>query len=73
MSIGAYCHAKFYAKIKPFDLDREMIWLLVGRGFWGTLAFLFELVAVYLMPISLAIVLYFTSPVTVSVCNFLFN
>ena len=60
MAVGAYCHGKFLYKIKPFDIDREMAWMMLMRSLFGTMAFYFELLAIYMMPISLAIVLYFT-------------
>ena len=50
-----------------------MKWLMLMRSIFGTMAFFFELVAIYLMPISLAIVLYFTQPVFASVFGFIFN
>ena len=46
-----------------------MLW----RSVFGTMAFYFELVAIYLMPISLAMVLYFTQPVFAGLFGFIFN
>ena len=37
------------------------------------MAFYFEVIAIYLMPISLAIVLYFTQPVFAGLFGYLFN
>jgi len=72
MTAGSYCHGRFVAKIRPFDIDRKTAKLLFFRGFFGTLAFYFELIAIFLMPISLAIVLYFTNPIMASVFSYLF-
>ena len=76
MSIGSYAHAKLHLKTDPFqelssqpDLVMPMVW----RSIFGTLAFLFELGAIYLMPISLAIVLYFTQPIFAGLFGFWFN
>ena len=60
MATGAYSHGKFLYKIDPWDIDKEMRYLMLMRSLCGTMAFYFELCAIYLMPISLAIVLYFT-------------
>ena len=60
MSVGTYSHGKFLYKIEPFDISPEMKYMLFWSSLFGTMAFVFELVAIYLMPISLAIVLYFT-------------
>lgn len=46
--------------------------LLFFRGLFGTLAFYFELIAIFLMPISLAIVLYFTNPIMASIFSYVF-
>lgn len=60
MWLGAYCHGRYIAKVRPYNIDREMLKLMFFRGLFGTMAFYFEIIAIYLMPISLAIVLYFT-------------
>ena len=73
MATGAYSHGKFIYKIDPWDIEKDMRWLMLWRSVFGTMAFYFELIAIYLMPISLAIVLYFTQPVFASLFGFLFN
>ena len=72
MTFGSYCHGRFIGKIKPFNIDRKTANLLFFRGLFGTLAFYFELIAIYLMPISLAIVLYFTNPIMASLLSYIF-
>ena len=69
---GSYLHGRFIGKIKPYNIDRKMAKLLFFRGLFGTLAFYFEIIAIYLMPISLAIVLYFTNPIFASLLSYLF-
>jgi len=73
MSVGSYCHGKFIHKIDPFDISKDYFKLMIMRGIYGTLAFLFQLISIYLMPISLAMVLYFTQPIFASVFGYLFN
>ena len=72
MTVGSYCHGRFLADIRPFDIDKKTANLLFFRGFFGTLAFYFELIAIFLMPISLAIVLYFTNPIMASIYSYIF-
>lgn len=76
MSAGSYAHARLHLKTEPFqevlsqpDLIMTMFW----RSVLGSLAFLFELGAIYLMPISLAIVLYFTQPIFAGLFGYWFN
>jgi len=76
MSLGSYSHAKFKIKVDPFQevfSSKELIWLMFWRALFGSLAFLFELGAIYLMPISLAMVLYFTQPIFAAFFGYLFN
>ena len=73
MATGAYSHGKFIYGVDPWDIDKDMRWLMLWRSVFGTLAFYFELVAIYLMPISLAMVLYFTQPVFAGLFGFIFN
>ena len=72
MAIGAYCHGRFIGGIKPFNIDKRTAKLMFFRGLFGTMAFYFELIAIYLMPISIAIVLYFTNPIFASIFSFIF-
>ena len=43
------------------------------RSLFGSMAFLFEFSAIYLMPISLAIVLVYTQPIFTSILGFIFQ
>ena len=73
MAVGAYCHGKFLSGIQPCDLSKEMIAILNKRSFWGTCAYFFQLWSISLMPISIAMVLYYSSPVFAGLLNFFFN
>ena len=72
MWLGAYIHGRYFAKVKPYGINREMVKLMFFRGLFGTMAFYFEIIAIYLMPISLAIVIYFTNPMFISLFSYFF-
>ena len=73
MAVGSYSHGKFLYGVEPFNITSEMKYMMFWRSVFGTMAFYFELIAIYLMPISLAIVLYFTQPIFASLFGWWFN
>jgi len=73
MAFGAYSHGRYLEGIKPCNLSRPMIKVLNTRSVWATLAYFFQLWAITLMPISLAMVLYYSQPVFTSILCFIFN
>ena len=72
MSIGCYCHGRLIYKINPCSMTKPITKLMFWRSLFGSLAFIFELLAVYLLPISLAIVLVYTQPIFASVLGYFF-
>ena len=60
MSVGSYSHGRFIYGVDPFKMSKAMWKLMFWRSLFGTMAFLLEVTAIYLMPISLAIVLVYT-------------
>jgi drug/metabolite transporter (DMT)-like permease len=70
MAIGCTLHS--YASgfsvidIKDSTLAKWVFW----RSFLGFLSFSFQFIALYLMPLSIAMVLYFTQPISTSVVSY---
>lgn len=72
MGLGAYCHGRFIGKVNPFAIQSKMYLPLFWRCLYGSFAFYFELIALYLMPISLAIPIYFTQPIFAMVIGYIY-
>lgn len=71
MSAGSYGHARIHG-IDPFVMPEGVPYQMFWRSVFGTLAFLCEISAIYLMPISLAITIYFTQPIFAGLFGYIF-
>ena len=56
---GCYFHAK-YSKVNVINIPKDKSFLILLRSIFGFLSFCFQFVGIYLMPLSIAMVLYFT-------------
>lgn len=72
MTLGSYSHCRFRG-IDFLKIPDGMGLLLAMRGLFGSLSSLFAFYGIFLMPLSLAVVLYYTQPISASVINCLFN
>ena len=73
MTLGCLFHS-YYSGFTVLDIPNLQVgkWVLL-RSLFGFFAFTFQFVGIYLLPLSTAIVLYFTQPLSASVVNFIFN
>ena len=72
MALGCYFHCKF----KSIDLlkIKDGFGILVFmRAFSGTFSSMFSFFGIFYMPLSIAIVLYYTQPISASIMNYFFN
>lgn len=71
MSLGCALHA-YYAGFSIIDIPSADVgkWVFL-RAFCGFFAFSFQFIGIFLMPLSIAIVLYFTQPISAAVVNFI--
>lgn len=72
MAVGCYGHAK-YSRINLLDIPEEKSHYILLRSIFGMFSFSFQFVGIYMLPLSIAVVLYFTQPISASVVNFIFN
>jgi drug/metabolite transporter (DMT)-like permease len=72
MALGCYGHAK-YSKIDVLKVPQESATLLFGRCFFGFVSYMGQFVGIYCLPFSLAVVLYFTQPISAAVVSYIFN
>ena len=73
MAIGCLIHAHF-SKISVLDVGKENMakWVLL-RVVFGSLSFTFQFIGIFMLPLSIAMILYFTQPISAAIVNFLFN
>ena len=72
MCLGYYAHSK-WSDIDLTGVPREKAWWVFSRAFFGVTSAMFCFAGIYLMPLSLAVVLYYTQPISASVINLIFN
>ena len=72
MFVGSYSHGRFLYNVKPFSISKDMANMMFWRGLFGTAAFMFELAAIYYLPVSIAVVLYFTQPIFTGIMGYIF-
>ena len=72
MCLGYYAHSK-WSDIDLTGVPREKAWWVFSRAFFGVTSAMFCFAGIYLMPLSLAVVLYYTQPISASLINLIFN
>ena len=72
MCFGYYAHAEF-SGIELTGVPREKAWWVFSRAFFGVQSAMCCFAGIYLMPLSLAVVLYYTQPISASLINLIFN
>merc|ERR1712113_483846 len=72
MCIGYSAHAA-YSNIDLTGVPREKAWWVLLRAVGGVSSAMFCFSGIYLMPLSLAIVLYYTQPISSSLLALIFN
>ena len=71
MALGCWIHC-LVSKI-GMGIPVGSRWLVFGRAFFGFTSSMFAFCGIFMMPLSLAVVLYYTQPISASVVNYLFN
>ena len=71
MAIGAFCFCKV-CNIDHLKVPKPIATYFIFRCIFGFLSVISELIALYLLPFSLAIILNFTQPIAVTIINFVF-
>ena len=72
MIIGSYLHAE-WSKIDLTNIPKDKAWWMFFRASCGVGSGMLCFAAIYLMPLSLAVVLYYTQPISAAVLSFVFN
>ena len=72
MCLGYYAHSEV-SGINLLDVPREKAWWVFSRAFFGVASAMLCFAGIYLMPLSLAVVLYYTQPISASLLNLIFN
>ena len=73
MCLGCILHA-YLSDFSLIDIPNAKLgkWVFL-RAFFGFGSFTFQFIAIFLMPLSIAMVLYFTQPISAAVVNFILN
>ena len=72
MILGSYLHAE-YSGIDLTNIPKDKAWWMFFRATCGVASGMLCFAAIYLMPLSLAVVLYYTQPISAAVLSLLFN
>ena len=72
MCMGYTGHAA-YSDIDLTDVPRDKTWWVLLRAIGGVTSAMFCFAGIYLMPLSLAVVLYYTQPISSSLLALIFN
>lgn len=72
MVLGCYGHARII-KVDILDIPQDKAKWVFARAFFGFLSYMFQFTGIYMLPLSLAVVLYFTQPISAAIINWLFN
>ena len=72
MALGCFVHAKF-AGINVLGIPSGFGLLVFMRALFGFFSAMLAFTAIFYLPLSIAVVLYYTQPISASVINCLFN
>ena len=72
MALGCYVHA-IYSGIPIASVPSDKSGWVFGRAFFGWLSSMCSFAAIYYLPLSIAVVLYYTQPISASLANWIFN
>ena len=72
MALGCYLHCK-YKKIDLLRLPEGSGLLVLMRALFGTCSSMGAFIGIFYLPLSIAVVLYYTQPISASVINYFFN
>ena len=72
MILGSYFHAE-YSGIDLTNIPKDKAWWMFFRATCGVASGMLCFAAIYLMPLSLAVVLYYTQPISAAILSLLFN
>ena len=71
MAFGCWIHC-LVSKLE-MGIPAGSRWLVFGRALFGFLSSMFAFCGIFLMPLSLAVVLYYSQPIWASILNYFFN
>ena len=72
MFLGCFIHCKIKG-IEILAVPSGMRWLVFARALFGFLSSMMAFAGIFYMPLSLAVVLYYTQPISASVISYFFN
>jgi drug/metabolite transporter (DMT)-like permease len=72
MALGCFVHAQV-SHVDVLDIPRDSFKWVFLRAVFGFLSMMCQFFAIFLLPLSLAVLLYFTQPVSASIVNWIFN
>ena len=72
MAVGCYLHTRV-SDIDVLLIPRDKAKWVFARALFGYISYMFQFWGIFLLPFSLAVVLYFTQPISASIISFIFN
>ena len=72
MALGCFVHAQV-SNVDVIAIPRNSFKWVCLRAVFGFSSMMCQFVAIFLLPLSLAVLLYFTQPVSASIINWIFN